>query len=398
MNAFTAYVDTQTPTALDQPLAVTTDSAEARLSGSGRLTWTAGGFFSLRRDDGIGATRPVDAATGMAKEAVAPTAYRNFAGRLNQSAIFADGTWRAWNWLSLSAGGRYFHYDRHVWGTASVPNPITGPYAPSSFDQSDGAHGAVGRARIDIRPDRNTLIYVQVASGFRPGGINIVPQLDPVFAVYRDDRMVSWEAGGRFKLDGERLRLDGTIYHQHWIHMQYAAYAPGGYSIITNIGDARIEGCELSLNWAANSTLTARLDATYTDAILANDLTLSTSGISARRGDRLPYVAPIAMAASLLFDRPVGDRLHLLGSIHARYIGRSHATFPGIAGTPALIMGNTGTVDANVGFSRDGVEVTLFAENVANTRGRLSAVANLNDNQVLLARPRTVGVSLHREL
>lgn len=398
IDAFGAYVDTQTPSALDQPFAVIVDSAEARLSGTGRLTWTAGGFLSLRRDHGISATRPVDAATGLVLVTAPPTAYRDFAERLNQSALFADGTWRAWNWLSLSAGGRYFHYSSHAWGTVSVPSPITGPYDPSSFDQTYRAHGAVGRARIDIRPDTAVLIYAQLASGFRPGGINVVPGLDPALAAYRDDRLVSWEAGGRIKLDGERLRLDGALYRQHWAHMQYSATsADGGYAFITNIGSARISGAEASLSWEPNSALVARIDATYTDARLASDQTSATATTPGRKGDRLPYVAPIALSASLLLDRPIGDRLRLLGSVHARYIGRSRATFRGMAGTPALVMGDTGTADADVGLGRGGTQVTLFVENLADTRGRLSAVTNLQDDQMLVARPRTIGVSLRHD-
>jgi outer membrane receptor protein involved in Fe transport len=398
IDAFAAYVDTQTPAALHQPFAVTVDSAEARLSGSGRLTWTAGGFLSLRRDHGISATRPVDAATGLIEETTAPIAYRDFTGRLNQSALFADGTWRAWNWLSLSAGARYFHYSRHAWGTVSVPNPITGPYDPSSFDQTYRAHGAVGRARIDIRPDQALLLYAQVASGFRPGGINVVPGLDPTLAAYRDDRLVSLEAGGRIRLDGERLRLDGAIYRQHWAHMQYSATsADGGYAFITNIGSARIKGGELSLSWEPGPVLIARLDATYTDARLASDQTSTTATTPGRKGDRLPYVAPIALSASLLLDRPIGDRLRLLGSVHARYIGRSRATFRGVGSAPALAMGDTGTVDADAGLARGGAQVTLFVENLADTRGRLSAITNLQDDQTLLTRPRTIGVSLRHD-
>ena len=37
--------------------------------------------------------------------------------------------------------------------------------------------------------------YVQVSQGFRPGGVNVVPGLPETLAVYRSDRLNSYELG-----------------------------------------------------------------------------------------------------------------------------------------------------------------------------------------------------------
>jgi outer membrane receptor protein involved in Fe transport len=69
--------------------------------------------------------------------------------------------------------------------------------------------------------------------------------------------------GGRLRLHGDRLRIDVAAYHQLWSRMQYAASTTdGAYSFITNIGSARIDGGEISLNWQPGRHFLARLDAT----------------------------------------------------------------------------------------------------------------------------------------
>jgi outer membrane receptor protein involved in Fe transport len=397
LTAFAAYADSQTPSALDQPFAVSLDSAEVRLSGSGPLTWTAGAFVSLRHDDGTSITRPVNASTGLVEVDTVPTASRRFTGQLNQSALFADAEWRLTSWLGLSAGGRAFDYHRRAWGQVDIASPITGPYEPTSLDQGYRAHGAVGRGRIDIRPDRTLLFYAQVASGFRPGGINIVPGLDASLAAYRDDRLISWEAGTRIQLADKRLRLDVSAYRQHWQHMQYSATsADGGYAFITNIGSAQIGGAEASLSWEPSPIFAARLEATYTDARLASDQTSPTATTPGVKGDRLPYVAPVALSLSLLLDRPMGERSRLLASVHGRYVGRSFDSFRGTGSTQRLAMGDTGTVDADIGIARGGSQATLFVQNLADSRAVTWASVNLSDPQQMRMRRRTVGISLQQ--
>jgi outer membrane receptor protein involved in Fe transport len=196
MGAFAAYVDSQTPAVLEQPFTVRVNSAEARLSGSGRLTWLVGAFLSHRHDAGSSTAWPVDPESGLVTPGTAPTATRSFDTSLDEFALFGDGSWHVRPWLALSAGGRYFDYRRQAAGLVTIPNPITGPFAATSFQETYRADGAVGRARIELRPNPRLLIFGQLSSGFRPGGINVVPGLDPAVAAYRDDRLTSWEGVG----------------------------------------------------------------------------------------------------------------------------------------------------------------------------------------------------------
>lgn len=397
-NGFAAFIDARSPAVLDQPFSVTRDSAELRLSGSGRLTWTAGGFASSRRERGASIVRPVSAETGQIDWTRPPTADRRFDGRLDEYALFADGGWQIRPWLGLSAGARHFWYQRQASGAIRIVNPITGPFAPSSFDKRYTADGTVGRIRIELHPNAATLLYGQIASGFRPGGINVVPDLPAALAVYRDDRITSDELGGRFKLHRDRLRLDVTAYRQTWSNMQYAAASTdGSYVYVTNIGSARIDGGELSLNWEpVRERFRARLEAAYTDARLTSGQTSDLATTTGRKGDRLPYVAPLTLNLALMFDRPLTDRLALFASLYAHYAGRAYSTFRDSPDAARQPMGNTGMIDINSGLRRGGTEMMLFVDNLTDRRGILSASVNLNNSLVMRNRPRTIGLSLHR--
>ncbi|WP_206244170.1 TonB-dependent receptor domain-containing protein [Novosphingobium terrae] len=395
MGAFASYVDSQTPAVLEQPFTVRVNSAEMRLSGSGRLTWLLGAFLSRRHDAGSSTALPVDPGSGLVVEGTPPTATRSFETSLDEFALFGDGSWHLRPWLTLSAGGRYFDYRRQAAGFVAIPNPITGPFAATSFQETYRADGAVGRARIELRPHQRLLIFGQISSGFRPGGINVVPGLDPALAAYRDDRLTSWEGGGRLRLHGDRLRIDVAAYHQLWSRMQYAATTTdGSYSFITNIGSARIDGGEISLNWQPGRHLLARLDATLTDARLASDQVNAIAVTPGKRGDRLPNVAPLAASFELAWDHAVARNLVLLASLNAHYAGRAYDSFRGSADGPRQAMGDNATLDVDLGLRRGPSQIDLFVQNLADSRAIIWTGRGLSTDSLQRARPRSIGLSL----
>ncbi|MET0373710.1 MAG: TonB-dependent receptor, partial [Rhizorhabdus sp.] len=323
------------------------------------------------------------------------TGDRRFGGDLGQFAAFGDATLKLSKLLSLSAGGRYFRYRRRAGETVLVANPITGPDSTLPFAARYRAEGSVGRVRGELRPATRLLTYVQVSSGFRPGGINVVPGLDPTLAVYRDDRLTSTEIGARIGLDRDRLQLNAALYRQNWSHMQYSALSVvGGYAFITNVGSARSAGAELGLRWTPSRIVQARIEATYTDARLASDQVNATAETAGRKGDSLPYVARFAVAGSISADWPIGNRLHLLVDGGINYLSRSSSTFR--ANDPDhLTMGDYLLADLSVGIARDGHRATIFASNLGNSRGRTWAASTVfGAGQLRQVRPRTIGISL----
>ncbi|MET0370725.1 MAG: TonB-dependent receptor [Sphingobium sp.] len=395
LGAWDGYIDGHVPAILDQPLKVGATTAELRLSDSGRLSWTAGAFASRRRDEGSSAVRRTSGATGIALDEPG-FAYRRFAGALDQFAVYADATWSLSDMLDVTGGGRLFRYRRRASGDTSLRNIITEPYdAPTMLSYRYGASGSAGRLRADYRPTEGMLVYGQFASGFRPGGINIIPGLDPRLAVYRDDRIGSLEAGTRLSLVDTALEVELVAYRQRWRDMQYAATSlNGAFALITNIGDARIKGLEMGVTARPTSTLTARLQATYADARLSSDQVTDLATTPGRAGDRLPYVAPWQISASVARVWSVSPGVRLRAEVTGHFLGRHYSAFR--QDDPNnLAIGRTGAADMRITVEAGRWDAALFIENIGNTRGRLWASSGSFETGTVNRTPaRTAGFSL----
>ncbi|MCJ2184942.1 TonB-dependent receptor [Novosphingobium sp. 1949] len=395
--SFDGFVRASGPAVLDQPFQVDSTLAELRASGTGSLDWTAGAYAAQRIDRGETQTYQVDTTSGLPLADAVSSYKRDFRTRLLDYALFADGTLDLQGGLSLALGGRYFLYRRAARGTVSLPSRIVEPYTASSFDAHYRAHGFVGRARIDLRPGHGVLAYAQVASGFRPGGINVVPGLPDADASYRDDRLVNFELGTRVTLPEAGLHVDLTGFHQLWSHMQYGATSTdGGYSFITNLGAARISGVEASVSWEGLAGLRTRLAATYTDARLSRDQDSTAATASGRKGDRLLYVAPLAVSSSLSYETAIGAGFALEGGLDARYVGPSYSAFPDSTQLTRLRMGDMVTLDADLGVSRKADRLSFFVENLTGTRAVVWAGTVMGTDTVRRTRRRQLGLRYSR--
>jgi outer membrane receptor protein involved in Fe transport len=246
-----------------------------------------------------------------------------------------------------------------------------------------------------VRPWRDRLFYIQVAGGFRPGGINIVPGLDPALAVYREDRITSYEIGTRLSFLRDRLQLDATLYRQDWRDMQYAAVsANGAFGLITNIGSARIDGAELGLHAMPVRDLDLRMQASWTNARLTADQQTALATASGRAGDRLPYVAPLAASATASRRWLLGGALTLTTGAQLRYVGRTHSEFSRSSADDRTMGGNA-TLDLSLALEGKAWTATLRFTNLTNGRGVVWAGSNafLRDARALVA-PRAGSLSV----
>nr|WP_168557506.1 TonB-dependent receptor [Novosphingobium sp. SG720] len=403
MAGFNRYLLASSPSLVAQPLAVDITSAELRLSGEGRLTWTAGVFASRRTDDGQSSSLPVSAATGLVLPGTVAVSHRSFASALSEYALFGDGSWRVLPWLTVSSGLRYFHYVRDTQGVVSLANPFIGPFGPSALSMAYRAHGLVGRARIEARPMAGLLIYGQVSNGFRPGGINVVPGLPENLATYHDDRLESLEIGTRLAPAHRAWHFDLTGFRQRWSNMQYAAASSdGSYAFITNIGAARINGVELAAGGALAGGWRAKVQGTFTDARLVYDQVSGTVTTDGRAGERLPYVAPWAASVELRRQWALGNAW--LGGgwagdagLFVHYAGQAYSAFRASTAFNRLALGGFATLDADFALLRGPWRAGLFVQNLADGRGRVWAGTIGGTDLVTYQRPRTIGLTLRSE-
>tara|TARA_R110000782_G_scaffold268689_1_gene365464 strand:- start:7 stop:1842 length:1836 start_codon:yes stop_codon:yes gene_type:complete len=220
---FYAYVDSILPMGALVIANVTDFAQEVRLSSTGEsaFSWTVGGFYQKRKGDGFYADVLADAATGKIIMPATQISYRRqVEDELKQLAVFGEGTFAVTPELKLTAGIRYFDYEKTVGGVVDIPLPLIGagakPY--QLIDASES--GTVLKFNASWEPNPDIFLYATASQGFRPGGANSVIGLPTALTGYEADRLWNYEAGAKFQLMARKLTLNLAAYQIDWDNIQ----------------------------------------------------------------------------------------------------------------------------------------------------------------------------------
>ncbi|WP_197159797.1 TonB-dependent receptor domain-containing protein [Novosphingobium aureum] len=272
--AYEAYASSRLPALLYQPMHVTSANGELRFHSEALadMAVTLGLFAERRRSRVDSITALGDTASGLVLKPLDVTGFRTIHTGLDQFAVFGEASRSLTSSLTVTGGFRFFHYFREAGGEIVIPNLITGTadIAPGQFTTRE--NGSNYKAQLAWRPARGLLGYIQIADGFRPGGVNITPALTETERTYHADSLRSYEAGLRAHLPGPALDLQLAAYHIDWSDMIYSANsANSAFTYNTNVGDVDIDGVELGLEWKPVPGGTFSLNATWTDSRLAEN-------------------------------------------------------------------------------------------------------------------------------
>lgn len=190
------------------------------------------------------------------------------------------------------------------------PSDVTVNYNPS-LDPRAVRHDNnwSGKFEVDYKPNDDILLYASVNRGTKAGGYAApstisVPE-DEFFSLITFDQEVltNYEAGFKAALAGNRLRVNGSVFH----------YDYNGYQTFTNIGlqahiannPAKVDGVELEVTASPIRNLTLNAYGSYLNSRVF-DVGLS-SGISVER--RMPQAPRWSGGASLSYTQPtsLGD-------------------------------------------------------------------------------------------
>ncbi|MCC2981006.1 TonB-dependent receptor domain-containing protein [Sphingomonas sp. IC4-52] len=305
--AYRSWLDTRLPGALYQPMIVKGTSGELRLSsvGGGPSGWTAGLFLEHRTDAVSSYAVRADPDSGKIVQPLDVTGLRLIDTSLDQQALFAEYRRSITSRLALTLGGRVYRYHRTARGSTPVPNIITGTGAITSGAFRTTETGGNAKAELAWTHSNGLMIYALAAEGFRPGGVNITPELDQRRRSYRADHLWSYEVGVRTPSLAGPLTAELAAYHIDWQNTIFAANSANGAFIYnTNLSSVAIDGGEFRLLWNG-PRLRATATAALVDARLTADTLLGTGEGVGRRGDRLPNVPRVSY--TLLWDWRLGS-------------------------------------------------------------------------------------------
>ena len=387
-------------------------SQEIRLSSSGndRLHWTGGAFFSNLTATWIdfGAGPEIPAPDGVFVHSTNPYS-------IKQSALFADGSYKFTDTLTLATGVRWYDYQskliQYSYGYIQ-PNltPPTTPFVTTAADR-----GFNPRVNLSYEPSSTLNTYATVAKGFRPGGANFyvappsVPPHCPAGSPesFGPDSVWNYEIGEKAKFFDNRLSINSDIYYIKWLGVQQAALLSCGAEYNTNAGDGRSFGPELEIVGKISDSWMVSANGAYTNAEITHPTTAYTSSLVGLNGQ--PYcgtsptcTVPIlnvprdTAALAIIYSADVANGYHLTA--------RATDSFTGTSTDEAFYFGiklpSYSIAAARATLSHDNWSGTLFVDNLANKLALLTAnntSFQFNIPQLVrytVNQPRTVGMQL----
>jgi outer membrane receptor protein involved in Fe transport len=360
---------------------------ELRLAATGTLLdWSIGAFYTDEQSDQfqtLNSSTPDGAVFPMNLLTVnLPSTYEEYAG-------FGTLTWHLTQQLDFTGGVRYAHNSQQFEQIGSGPLIFSVP----ERSVSDSITTYLGTIRY--RASENVMSYLRYATGYRPGGPNVVlndlsgqPLANPTFGA---DKLRSYEGGVKVSSADARFGVDAAVYFIKWDDLQINAVR-NGLGVVDNAASAESKGAELTLTAAPTPQLTLVGAFAYIDAELSED----APDLGGVEGDSLPDTPEFSGTLAADYSFEVGGREAFLGASVRRLTDRV-SSFDASAGSPQYELPDYTTVDLRTGLQFGAARVQLYVRNAFDERGKLSATTAFSalggPAWVSLVQPRTIGLN-----
>jgi outer membrane receptor protein involved in Fe transport len=373
---------------------------EVRLASTGTraLDWQLGAFFT-REASTISQTLP---SFFIPSEALSPlpsfenadvgAVYREWAG-------FGQVTYHFSPQWDIALGGRWSENkqsaDESLGGLLVNPPLLSG----GASTGTDWTYSVAPRWHITD----NTLAYARVATGYRPGGPNVLPPGVPagVATSYQADTTTNYELGTRTSFLDNRLSVDVAAFLINWQKIQLIEYVENT-GINANGGSAQSKGVEWSFGLSPLQGLNFLLTGAYIDA----HLTADAPAAGGSNGDQLPFAPKWSTSLDGSFTwHAVSDFDGFVGATWS-YTGARISDF---ASTITVVNGalaflpnpraelpSYNTVNLRAGLTNQRWSFELYVKNAGDARG-ITAYDNAGTpnfgGSIGLIQPRTVGAN-----
>ncbi|MEO8741692.1 MAG: TonB-dependent receptor [Lysobacteraceae bacterium] len=353
--------------------------------------------------------------------------------RDKDEAVFGELSFDLTNKLTFTGGLRYFRTNNSLKGFfgygpnfafANQFNSVLGCTPGKQFtgapclnlDKDTSQSGTIGRFNATYKIDDNKLIYATWSEGFRPGGINRRGTVPP----YKPDFLTNYEFGWKTSWLENRLHWNGAIFREEWKDFQFSYLGANGLTEIRNANQARVDGFESELNWAATYNLSINGSMAFYNARLTdNYCALAPNGILdptcfdslianpgkpdfAAKGTRLPITPRFKgnLNARYSFDMAGGDAYWQATLTH---VGSRSTDLRELQGERLGGLAAYTLLDLSAGYSKNGWSLDFFLKNATNERAQLAkfseCAAQVCGYQpyTVTAPPRTFGVRFSQD-
>ena len=255
---------------------------------------------------------------------------------IKQKALFGEASYK-FGQFKLTGGGRWYDFKE----TRDFISGGIFSNGDTRIGDKTKSNGFSPRGIASWEPNRNLSVNVQVAKGFRLGGIN-----DPLniplcslpdqaiygpFAsgTYKDETLWNYEAGVKYSKHG--LTFNAAAFHNQIRDLQVTVDAGSCSSrLVFNVPKAHTTGVEAEFAVHPLPGLDLSLAGSYVnsefDSTIDNPVLASRTGI--RKGNRLPTVPKFQVAATATYGQRFNDNSDWYATASIQHIG-SRFTQPG---------------------------------------------------------------------
>lgn len=224
-------------------------------------------------------------------------------------ALFANTTWHITDRFELSLGARGSENDQSA--SQTLEGALLG--AAVEFDDassSDSPFTYSVSPRLQVNDHLS--VYSRVATGYRPGGPNVIPAAAPpgTPGSYDSDTLTSYEVGLKAAVPSGIFDIDIAAYYLDWEDVQLLAVV-NGVGLNANGGTAVSRGVEFGASLRPTDSLTASFNGAYTDAYLTQDTDPVVGGTD---GDPLSFVPEWSFGANVDYGWTVGAARAYVGA------------------------------------------------------------------------------------
>ena len=348
-------------------------------------------------------------------------------------AVFGEADYHLTEDLKLTAGLRWFEYDRltindQQW-PLHMPVEAIGIDGEGAFIEEGTESDTTAKLGLSWNLSENQMVYALASEGFRLGGnnnpkavrVNFVP------AIYTPDKLTNYEMGIKSEWLGNRLQVNAALFYMTWedIQLSIGSSQSGLWWLrgTANGGGGENTGFEVDFDWRATENLRISGSGYFGDAKYTDSYFTPEGEYIMSAGTRMPDSANEKLF--IAFDYTIRDVLggEMWLRYDAYYVGdmfsalwradqaNPNAPFDEEEDEPRYDPLATEDVDSftksnfQVGYERESWALTLFVRNLTNERAntftgsgvgyaaRFWGHTGFGDTNNL-ARPRTISLRL----
>ncbi|MDH4049204.1 MAG: TonB-dependent receptor [Gammaproteobacteria bacterium] len=292
-------------------------------------------------------------------------AVANLTSDYEEIAVFANATWHITDKFELSFGARQSDNDQSA--TQNTDGPLAGG-APMTINGSSSESPFTWSISPRFEFNDNTSAYVRVATGFRPGGPNVLPPGAPpgTPSSYDSDSLTSYELGLKMTSANGLFALDAATFYLDWDDIQLFAVV-NGFGVNANGGTAVSKGFEFTAALFPSDDFSVSFNGAFTDASLTQDTSPQVGGLD---GDALPYVPEWGFGLSADYEWAImGDSTAYIGGTLGYTDSRPYDFDERDAGGSLSEVDGYTTLNLRAGLRTERWTFELYGKNVTDEMG-----------------------------